>query len=519
VRGPAGAQVTLRFAEVLNKDGTIYTTNLRKAKATDVYTLSGKGTETYEPSFTFHGFRYVEVTGYPGRPDASSITGVVVGSNIPRTGSFECSNELVNKLQHNIEWGMRGNYVDIPTDCPQRDERLGWMGDAETFAPTATFIGDIDGFMTKWTQDVDDAQTKDGAFTDVSPNILGPEGAPAWGDAGVIVPWDVYLAYGDTRLLDRNYPHMKAWVDRIDRYNPDHLWLKHRGNDYGDWLNVQDETPKDLVATAFYYNSAFTVGQAAAELGHLEDAERYLTLASAVEAAFLTRYLQPENRLTGDSQTAYVLALAFGMADNRFHSHPKDMADSMKRAFGDRLVGLIQKRDWHLSTGFVGVGRLMQALTMTGHADVAEKLLLQTTYPSWLYPVTQGATTIWERWDGYRADKGFQDPGMNSFNHYAMGAVGDWMYASLAGIGQEFGSRSYRKIVIEPHVTGGITWAKATLDSVRGQIESAWKLEGDVFTLDVTIPANTTATVVLPGARRVENKVGSGRHHFTANLK
>ena len=436
------------------------------------------------------------MTGYPGTFDPGAITGEVVGSNVPKTGSFACSNELVNKLEHNIEWGMRGNYVDIPTDCPQRDERLGWMGDAETFCPTAAFLGDIDGFMTKWTQDVMDSQSADGAFSDVSPDVLKREGAPAWADAGVIVPWDVYLAYDDKQLLARNFGAMKAWVDRIDRNNPNHLWLQHRGNDYGDWLNVDDPTPKDLIATAFYANSAEIVCKAARVLGDGAATDHYSDLAAAVKRAFVERYLTPgpNFKLSSDTQTAYVLALAFHMT--QFYGSPPF---SSVDALGNDLNSLVMdKRHGHLSTGFVGVGRLMQALTQTGHADAAYTLLLQTTFPSWLYPVTLGATTIWERWDGYRDDKGFQDPGMNSFNHYAMGAVGDWMYTSVAGIGLDPAIPGYKHILIAPKFNRGLTWAKAKFASVHGDIETSWKLIGKKLTLDVMVPANTTATIELP---------------------
>ncbi|MHB8635507.1 MAG: alpha-L-rhamnosidase [Fimbriimonadaceae bacterium] len=524
VDGPAGAAVTLRFAEMLNKDGTIYTANLRKAKATDTYILRGGGPEVYEPSFTFHGFRYVEVTGYPGAFTPADITGIVVGSHVRRTGSFVCSNALVNKLEHNIEWGMRGNYVDVPTDCPQRDERLGWMGDAETFAPTAAFLGDIDGFMTKWTQDVRDGQSADGAFTDVSPAVLRQEGAPAWGDAGVIVPWDVFLAYDDKQLLARNYSAMKAWVDRIDRYNSNHLWLNHRGNDYGDWLNVQDETPKDLIATAFFANSTDIVAKAAAVLGKTEDVEHYRGLWQQIQPAFASKYLDENGRIAADTQTAYVLAIEF------------HLASTMKQwqGAGRRLAELITvNRLGHLSTGFVGVGRLMEALTDTGHADVAYTVLLQTTYPSWLYPVTEGATTIWERWDGYRSSKGFQDPGMNSFNHYAMGAVGDWMYASVAGIGLDPEHPGYKHMIIAPQLNNGLGWAKAKLRSVYGDIESSWKVSGKHLSLDVVVPMNTTATIELPkgelmnagvstSGRKdgapVTLQVGGGHYHYNVTL-
>lgn len=518
VSGEAGTKVQLRFAEVLNKDGSLYTTNLRKAKATDTYVLSGEGNETFEPSFTFHGFRYVEVTGYPGKFAPSAITGEVVGSNVPRTGTFACSDSMVNQLQHNIEWGMRGNYVDIPTDCPQRDERLGWMGDAETFAPTAAFIGNIDGFMTKWLRDVDEAQTADGSFTDVSPNVLGPDGAPAWGDAGVIVPWDVFVAYGDTQLLAQNYPAMKMWVDRIDRYNPNHLWQQHRGNDYGDWLNVHDETPKELIATAFYANSVRLVAESAKALGLTDDAKRYDALNSAIKDAYIHKFVVntgSKPTMRGDSQTSYILTIAFDMSNVK---NEPNGGRELTQVFGDRLAELIAKRNDHLSAGFVGVGRLMGALTATGHADVAYKLLLQKTYPGWLYPITQGATTIWERWDGYRDDKGFQDPGMNSFNHYAMGAVGDWMYSSLAGIALDPSQPGYKHFVLAPQLGGPITWASAKLSTVHGDIESSWHKTGKHVTWDVVVPANTKATIILPD-QRYDAHIAGGHHHFVFDIR
>ena len=527
VSGPRGTQIQLRFGEMLDKDGRLYTKNLRGAKATDHYTLKGGGQETYEPSFTFHGFRYVEVTGYPGTPDLDAIQGEVVGSDIPQTGTFSCSDRLVNQLQHNIFWGQRGNYLDVPTDCPQRDERLGWMGDAETFIPTACFNNDVDAFMTKWMTDVNDGQSEEGAFADVSPTMhLSASGAPAWGDAGVIVPWNIYLAYGDRRLLDRCYSHMKAWVDFIDRNNPDHLWLNRRGNDYGDWLNVNDETPKEIVATAFFANSCGIVAKAAAALGKAADAEHYGLLHGDIRRAFHAAFVDPDAGVKGNTQTDYVLGIVFNLFNR----------GEVQRA-GDHLVALIRDRKTHLSSGFVGVGRLMDALTMTGHTDVAYELLLTKTYPSWLYPVLQGATTIWERWDGWTQAKGFQNPGMNSFNHYSLGSVGDWLYTGICGISVTGGIQAtepnYSRLTIAPIVGNGLSWAQARFHSVAGLVASRWERHRDTVTFDITVPMNCRARITLPSSDgRVEGGAGAtfdghaasfevagGSYHFSTTVR
>jgi alpha-L-rhamnosidase len=522
VKGPAGTTVQLRFAEMLNPDGTIYTTNLRGAKATDRYVLSGSGEEVWEPSFTFHGFRYVEVTGYPGKPGKNAITGIVVTSDNPQTGTFECSNELVNQLQSNIYWGQRGNYLEVPTDCPQRDERLGWMGDAQIFARTACFNNDVAAFLTKWMQDVVDAQSAPGGFPDVAPRIGATnDGAPAWGDAGVIVPWTVYLCYGDKRILERNYEAMTKWIDFVDSANPDHLWKNRLNNNYGDWLNAQDDTPREVLATSYFAYSTGLMAKIARVLG--KDPGHFDNLHRNILAAYNKAFVGSDGRIQGDTQTAYVIALWFGL-----------LPEKQREAAAKRLVEkIVEERDGHLSTGFVGVGYLNPTLTSIGRSDVAYRLLLNDTYPSWGYSIRQGATTIWERWDGWTKEKGFQDPGMNSFNHYSLGSVGEWMYARVAGIGLDPAEPGYKRIVIHPEVGGGLTWAKGSLESMHGRIESGWRVEGDKFTLDVTIPANTSATVYVPaksaeavkaeGARfvRMEGsnavyEVDSGKYRFEA---
>jgi alpha-L-rhamnosidase len=502
VKGRAGETIKLRFAEILNPDGTIYTTNLRGARATDYFTLSGHGTETFEPYFTTHGFRYVEVTGSKERLGLNALTGIVVGSNNPQTGEFACSNPLVNQLFHNIYWGERGNYLAVPTDCPQRDERLGWMGDAQIFARTATCNNDVASFLTKWTQDVVDAQSPEGGFPDVSPRMGDQsDGAPAWGDAGVIVPYTVYLAYGDKRILQRRYPAMKAWIDYIDSVNPNHIWINRSNNNFGDWLNVGDDTPRPVIGTAYFAYSTDLLAKSARILGYNEDAEKYETLRAEIGQAFNEHFVSPESKIEGDTQTAYVLALRFNL-----------LPESQRAAAAKRLSDhILIDRKGHLSTGFVGVGYLNPTLTRYGRTDIAYKLLTNDTYPSWGYSIRQGATTIWERWDGYTQEKGFQDPGMNSFNHYSLGSVGEWMYRTVAGIDLDPEEPGFKKIVIHPIPGGGITWANAKFQSMHGLIESGWKIDGNRFDLDVTIPANTRAKIYVPISGGGEAVTESGR--------
>ena len=529
VKGPAGTAVQLRFGEILNPDGTLYTTNLRSARATDTYILNGHGVETWEPHFTFHGFRYIEVTGYPGRPRPDAVTGCVVGSDMPPTGKFVCSQPMVNKLQRNIVWGQRGNFLSVPTDCPQRDERLGWMGDAQIFARTATYNRDVAAFYEKWMDDVDDAQSPQGGFSDVSPRLVdGSDGAPAWGDAGIIVPWTVYQAYGDTGILAAHWPAMTRWLGYITSVNPDGLWAKRRNNDFGDWLSIAADTPKDVLGTAYYAYDASLMARMARALGRTPEAAHYDALFGHIKTAFNAAYVSPDGRIKGDTQTAYVLTLRFNL-----------LPDALRPLAADHLVSDIAAKNNHLSTGFVGVGYLCPVLTETGHNDVAYKLLLNDTFPSWGYSIKQGATTIWERWDGYTKEKGFQDPGMNSFNHYSLGSVGQWLYQDVAGIDTDPNAPGFAQILIHPHPGPGLTQARAVYDSIRGPIACAWHTGGAGLTLDVTIPANTTATVFVPApagadvteggvpaaralgvysARRVGDQVvvsvGSGVYHF-----
>ncbi|MGB8491667.1 MAG: family 78 glycoside hydrolase catalytic domain [Bacteroidales bacterium] len=500
VNGSKGTVVTLRHAEVLDKSGEFYTANLRAAKATLTYTLAGTGDETYEPRFTFMGFRYVEITGFPGELSADNLTGVVIHSDMPVTGSYETSNPLLNQLQHNIVWGQKGNFVDIPTDCPQRDERLGWTGDAQVFSRTAAFNFDVSAFFTKWLKDVAAEQRPAGEIPVVIPDILDSQGSPTasasagWGDAAVIVPWTMYTVYGDRRLLETQYPAMKKWVGYIRNKAGDSCIWKG-GSIYSDWLfyhppvNNHSEadgfTEHDFIATAFYAYSTSILAQAARVLGKTDDEKLYSDLFQKIRKAFIHEYVTPAGRVGTNSQTSYILALKFGL-----------LPENLRVAAAGFLVDDIKSRGNHLSTGFLGTPFICHVLTAEGYTDVAYDLLLQPTYPSWLYPVKMGATTIWERWDGEKTDSTFQDAGMNSFNHYAYGAIGDWMYRVSAGI--EAGAPGYKQIVIQPHPTAKLGYSKASLDSQYGIISSGWVRKDGKISISVIIPANTTAIVVLP---------------------
>lgn len=507
VRGPAGATITLRHAEVLDQAGNLYTENLRRAKQTTSYTLQGltDADEVFEPHFTFQGFQYVAVEGFPGEPTADNFMGIVIHSDMPTTGVFECSHPLINQLQRNIVWGQKGNFVDVPTDCPQRDERLGWTGDTQVFIRTACFNMNVAAFFSKWLRDLSADQRADGSVPFVVPDVInktGPgelsagrgAGAAAWGDAAVICPWTMYLCYGDTRLLAEQYESMAGWVNFMrSQADADHIW--RQGFQFGDWLDYrgQDDrlpapvTNNELIATAFFAYSADLLAKAARVLGKTDDAECYADLADKVKAAFNREFVTPAGRVGPHTQTAYALALYFDL-----------LPETLRPLAAARLAAEIQKAGNHLTTGFVGTPYLCHVLSRYGQLEVAYALLNQETYPSWLYPVKQGATTIWERWDGIKPDGAFQDAGMNSFNHYAYGAIGDWLYQVVAGIDVDPEAPGYKRILIQPQPGGGLTYAKAGFDSLYGRVETHWKLDNGVFQLDVTIPPNSEGVVRLP---------------------
>jgi len=482
-----GQKIVLRFAERLNPDGTIYITNLRGARATDTYICKGTGKELWQPRFTFHGFQYVELTGYPGKPGLGAITGVELTSDTPVVGDFACSDEMTNTLYRNICQTQRANFIDIPTDCPQRDERMGWMGDAQIYIRTATYNTDVAAFFTKWMVDVEDAQLENGGFSDVSPRkVATAGGTAAWGDAGVICPWTIYQVYGDKRILAEHYDAMQEWIDYCRGTTDGTLLRPAQG--YGDWLSIKADTPKDVLATAYFAYSTKLTAQVAEVLGKRDDAKRYQQLYEEIKKAFNNAYVGPDGRIKGETQTVYVLALAFDLL-------PKDK----REAVTEHLVDDIRQRNWHLSTGFVGTKDLMTTLTRFGRTDVAYHLFHNETFPSWGFSIKHGATSIWERWDGWTPENGFQNPGMNSFAHYSFGAVCEWMFKTIGGIDTEMTpGPAYKNIIIRPRPGGRLTWARTRYDSIRGKIATAWKLTGDTLDLDVTIPANTTATLYLP---------------------
>jgi alpha-L-rhamnosidase len=501
VEGPAGTTVTLRHAEVLDQKGNFYTENLRAAAQQVAYTLKGREKEVFEPRFTFQGFRYVLVEGFPGSLALDNLTGIVVHSAIAPTSEFSTSDALINQLQHNIRWGQKGNFVDVPTDCPQRDERLGWTGDAQAFSRTAAFNMDVAGFFTKWLKDVAADQLESGSVPYVVPDVLtrpnAPEaGSAGWADAAVIIPWNMYLSYGDRRVLETQYPSMAEWVEYMRRRaGDDYLWTEDFT--FGDWLafaTTRSDYPgattgKDLIATAFFAHSTDLLARTAAVLGKADDRARYEALVDKIKAAFVKEFVTPEGRVGENTQTAYVLALQFDLL-------PTDL----RPRAAARLAAEIRERK-HLTTGFLGTPYLLHVLSDYGYLDLAYMLLQRKEYPSWLYPVTKGATTIWERWDGIKADGSFQDAGMNSFNHYAYGAVGEWMYRVMAGLDIDESMPGYKHIVIAPHPGGDFTEVNASHDTPYGRAASHWTKTASGFELSVDVPANTTATVRLPNAK------------------
>jgi len=504
LRGRAGTVVTLRHAEVLNPDGTIYTANLRGAAQTDRYTLRGDGIEVFEPHFTYHGFRYVEVTAdcEPEELSIDSVVGRVFHSAAPLVGEFECSSPLLNKLWQNIVWTQRSNMHSTPTDCPQRDERLGWMGDILAFAQTACFNMDMAAFFTKWVPDIRDAQTDDGRYPDFAPHPFDPaqrfSNVPAWGDAGVFVPWCAYRNYGDTRMIAQHFESAKRWVDYVHAQNPDLLWKNSRGNDYGDWLNADTlklegwpttgaAMPKEVFATAFFARSTEIVSRMAAAIGRDQEAQRYAKLAADIRKAFNRAYVQPDGRIQGDTQAGYAIALHFNL-----------LPDELHEAAARRMVECFQRYDGHISTGFHSTICLMNELTRNGYNDEAYRLINNRTMPSWGYAIDHGATTIWERWDGYVEGRGFQNPGMNSFAHYALGSVGEWMYRTILGINPDPRVPAYKRFIIRPRPGGGLTWARGSYDSIHGQIAVDWRIDASRISLNVAVPANTTTTVYVP---------------------
>jgi alpha-L-rhamnosidase len=522
---PAGETVTLRHAEVLNPDGTIYRDNLRLSETNkdcqiDHYTAAGHGVETFEPRFTYHGFRYLELTGVTQPPALADVTGCVVHSAAPPAGGFACSDPSLSQLFQNIVWTQRGNLHGVPTDCPQRDERLGWTGDAQVYAQTAIFTMDMAAFFTKWLQDIRDAQAPDGRFPDIAPNPYDSSvvfsGNPGWADVGVILPWRLYLNYGDVRALRQPYPAARRWIEFVRQHNPDLIWKNRRSCtlEYGDWLNgdtlILDhyprsggEVPRGVYATAFFAHSTELLSRMAKVLGEADDADRYQALAADIRRAFNVAFVADDGRIEGDTQAGYALALAFDL-----------LPEALRSSAAERMARRVRDYDGRIATGIQSTIRLMLALSRFGRDDVAWQLMTNRRIPSWLYMVDHGGTTVWERWDGWVEGRGFQNPGMNSFNHYAIGAVGEWMMRAIVGINDDPARPGFERCIIWPRFPkqepGTVTWAEGHYDSIRGRIRCRWERNGEGLVLTVRIPANMTATVCLP-SQAEEQVTESGR--------
>ena len=512
-----GRTVTFRYAEMLQDNGHLYTENLRGAKATDYYTCAVEGVVEWEPFFTFHGFRYVGVAGLDAN-DICEVTGVVLHNDMPVTGGFSCSHELLNQLEHNILWGQKSNFLEVPTDCPQRDERLGWTGDAQVFIRTAASHMNVQSFFHKWLQDMRDDQCPSGAVPPVIPNTmsfgLDNDGGSAWADAAIICPWILYLCYHDIDILNDHYDCMTGYMDFLVK-NKIKDGIRHHPEiggweGFGDWLALDGSgktdggTPKDLIGTAFYANNADLLARIASILGKDQDATKYRKLHSEIVSAFQSRYISPDGLLASGTQTSYVLALHFGL-----------VPENAKEEAAKMLVRNIRDNGMHLATGFVGTPYLLDVLEQSGHIDVAYELLEQETFPSWLFPVKNGATTIWERWDGWTPDKGFQTPGMNSFNHYAYGCVGDWMIRCVAGLDLDADNPGFEHIIFNPRPGGTITWAEAHLNTTYGETKIHWQIKDDSLIVKMLVPEGSTATFIPPkGWDGHIEELTSGKHQL-----
>ena len=539
VSGRAGDKVILRHFEVLDANGNVYLANLRTAKQRVEYTLSGAQTEVYHPHFTFQGFRYVHVEAWPGEIALANVKAVVVHSQMERTGEFSCSNPDLNQLHHNILWGLKGNFVDVPTDCPQRDERLGWTGDAQIFCRTASYLMQTRNFFAKWLTDLKYDQTPEGGVPHVVPDILtgwsendrflsqGTHSAAAWADAAVINPWTLYLMYGDKETLRNQYASMKGWIEFMRTHAVDNKWSYKL--QFGDWVALDAKegsyfgaTPNDLTCMAYYSWSTLLFAKAAKALGNEEDYATYSTLHGEIVKSFQQEFFTPAGRLAARTQTAHILALHFDLVPERFRARTVET-----------LVELLAEHDGHLVTGFVGTPYFCHVLSENGRAKEAWQLLLKDDFPSWLYQVKAGATTIWEHWDGIKPDGSMWSPDMNSFNHYAYGAIGEWLYRGVAGIDVDEEQPGFKHIRIQPVIGGELEWVNARYRSGYGDIAVSWEVKQRDVVLRVTVPHNTTATVILPAECRLKDSanmnftvlnnalqasVGSGEYRFEYSL-
>lgn len=513
VNGPAGTTLKLRHAEALVANGDLYTANLREAWQTDRYILSGAGEEVFEPHFTYHGFRYVEVSGLPQPPTEDTVTGIVFYSSAPSAGEFSTSSQFVNRLMKNILWTQHGNMMGILTDCPQRPERLGWTGDLQIFTQASIYNMDMENFYEKFLRDLRDDQLPNGRFPDVTPNPmrvaakLVPSfqedalyGSPAWADAGIITPWALYINYGDKQLLAEHYTAAKAWLEYVWGKNPEFLWKNQRGLDAGDWLNGdtifggddwphhEATVPLEVVSTQFFAHSADLMSRIAEALGRTEDAKKYRGLFDSIRTAFVRAYVTGDGKIQGDTQAGYALALHFNL-----------LPDSLRPVALEHMLEAIQRYNHgHLSTGMQATNRLMLELTRSGNTTEAYRLLLTHGFPSWGSVMDNGATTIWERWDGYIAPRGFQFQAMNSFNHVAFGAVAEWMWQTIVGLAPDEQGPGYKRFTVRPRPGGGLTSARGKYNSIHGPIDIRWETKDHEFQLNLTVPPNTSAEVYVP---------------------
>ena len=506
-----GDVLELQFFEVLDAAGNVYTDNLRGAKQTLRYICKGEAREIYRPWFTFQGFQYAKIVSYPGEVKLKDFTACVVHSALKETGSFRCSNPLLNQLWHNILWGMKGNFVDVPTDCPQRDERLGWTGDIAAFCRTASFLMDTDAFCRKWLADLAADQDKSGAVPHVVPDILTGNieddwlldgssfqgGASGWGDATVIVPWTLYLAYGDTDVIRRQMPSMLAWLRFLEANSEGCLF--RGGPQFGDWLALDAQpgsykgaTPDEYTSAAYYCHVTALVSKMLRVIDREDEAAALAQKVEALRDDFWQRFFRGDGTLTVPTQTAHVLALAFGLVPEGYRE---------KTAAG--LKALLKQSGGHLTTGFMGTPCLAWVLSENDGLDEAYELVLKEDFPSWLYQVKQGATTIWEHWDGRRPDGSMWSADMNSFNHYAYGSIGEWLVRIVAGLEIDEEHPGYEHFYIRPQIGGGLTWAEVEYRSVRGKILIRWQRDGDTVTLQAEIPNNTSVDFILTQAAKI----------------
>ncbi len=482
VRGKSGARVQIRHSEILNPDGTLNTDNYRMARATDVYYLKGGEEEIYEPHFTYRGFRYAEISGLTEKLPLENVISQVIHNDVERTGFFKCSNPLINKIYENILWGQRSNLYSVPTDCPQRNERLGWTGDAQAFSATACWNMDMELFFKKWMRDIMDSQTAEGIIQNINPTLENKWSSPGWGDAAVIIPWNVYRFYGDKRVILENYSGMKKWIDYMQSRAKDGVLYDVAG--YGDWLSVKP-SPYKPIGAAYYYYSTQLFSAMAGIIGQKDDEQKYAELADKISTAFNNTYFDENGYYPGKTQTSYVLPLAFGL-----------VAEVQKERVLKNLVKNIVAQNYHLSTGFMGTAHMFKILSDNGFHDTAYRMVAQRTYPSWGYEIENGATTIWEHWNSNRLDE--VDASMNSFNHFALGSVGSWLYESLVGINPNPQVPGFKRIIFRPRPVGDLTWAEATYKSMYGDVYLRWEKDADKFSCKITVPPNTTALVYLP---------------------